>query len=103
MQKEPGFILAIRVTPSFLAISIESVVGTDLAATALAPILPIFAIISEEQRPLKMMILSVMSTLFLNIQPWSLSKTLWRPMSSRYTKMSCPSKITPLCTPFVTL
>ena len=36
----------------------ESVVGTDFAATVEMPIRPSFSIISEEQRPLKMMILS---------------------------------------------
>ena len=61
-QNEPGDMRAQSVMPSFWARLSESVVGTDFAATAPMPMRPSFNIISDEQRPLKMMILSVIST-----------------------------------------
>ena len=60
---------ATSVMPSFLASANESVVGTDFAATVEMPMRPSFIIISDEQRPLKMMILSVMSMWLRSDQP----------------------------------
>ncbi len=62
MQNEPGAMRAQSVMPSLRAMLSERVVGTDFAATVEIPIRPSFSIISEEQRPLKMMILSEIST-----------------------------------------
>ena len=61
-QNEPGAMRAASVMPSFFAIESESVVGTDFAATVEMPMRPSFNIISDEHRPLKMMILSEIST-----------------------------------------
>ena len=61
-QNDPGAMRAQSVIPSLCATFSESVVGTDFAATAPMPIRPSFSIISDEQRPLKTMILSEIST-----------------------------------------